>query len=108
MLKTTCSILLITSFKRKLFKPPSSQFFAGEKMPKEERIKKITPKQIKTIKTITTLFLFSITSMYITYLIYHLTHVNYVEYAFYAFSLITALLLEPLTFTIYALIGDGE
>jgi len=65
-------------------------------------------KIIKTTKRITTLFLFSITSMYMTNLIYHLTHVNYVEYAYYAFSLMMALLLEPLTFMIYALIGDDK
>jgi magnesium-transporting ATPase (P-type) len=70
-------------------------------MPKERS-------KIKTARRITTLFLFSITSMYITYLIYHLTHVIYVEYAFYAFSLMTALLLVPLTFMIYALIGGNE
>ena len=70
-------------------------------MPKERS-------RIKTTKRITTLFLFSITSMYMTNLIYDLTHVNYVHYAFYAFSLMTAFLLGPLTFMIYALIGDDE
>jgi hypothetical protein len=72
------------------------------------KIKKITSEQIRTVRRITTLFLFSITSMYITNLIYDLTHVNYVEYAYYAFSLMTAFLLGPITFTIYALIGDDE
>jgi len=71
-------------------------------MPKErEKLKNF-------VKRITTLFLFSLTSMYVTYTIYHLTHVNYVEYAYYASSLMTALLLAPLTFTIYELIGDNE
>ena len=65
-------------------------------------------KSKKFVKRITTLFLFSITSMYMTNLIYDLTHVIYAHYAFYAFSLMTAFLLAPLTFIIYALIGDNE
>jgi len=65
-------------------------------------------KSKKFAKRIIMLFLFSITAMYITNLIYDLTHVIYVHYAFYAFSLMTAFLLGPIVFTIYALIGDNE
>jgi len=62
----------------------------------------------RTVKRITILFLFSITSMYITKSIYDLTHVIYFNYAYYAFSLMTAILLAPITFTIFALISDNE
>jgi hypothetical protein len=62
----------------------------------------------RTVKRITILFLFSITSMYITKSIYEFTHVIYFNYAYYAFSLMTAFLLAPITFTIFALISDNE